>query len=67
VEILDFAASQDWESWLAQQHTAAAEAWLRIGRRGAKEKRLLILTLLKTRTPDGRKRTVERTIERLKG
>jgi uncharacterized protein YdeI (YjbR/CyaY-like superfamily) len=42
VEIHDFADTGPWESWLADQHTSAAQAWLRIGKKNAGIRRLLI-------------------------
>jgi uncharacterized protein YdeI (YjbR/CyaY-like superfamily) len=33
MEVLDFADAAGWESWLAAQHEARAEAWLRIAKR----------------------------------
>jgi uncharacterized protein YdeI (YjbR/CyaY-like superfamily) len=42
VEILDFPDARHWESWLADNHAERPEAWLRIGKKNAKERRLLI-------------------------
>jgi uncharacterized protein YdeI (YjbR/CyaY-like superfamily) len=35
VEVLDFPDATRWESWLAAQHGARAEAWLRIAKRNS--------------------------------
>jgi uncharacterized protein YdeI (YjbR/CyaY-like superfamily) len=36
MEPLEFADSAAWDSWLAAHHADATEAWLRIGKRGAR-------------------------------
>jgi uncharacterized protein YdeI (YjbR/CyaY-like superfamily) len=33
MEVLDFPDASEWESWLADHHDAATEAWLRIAKR----------------------------------
>ena len=35
VEVLDFADGAAWEAWLDEHHASAAEAWLRIAKKGS--------------------------------